>query len=247
VTRLRIICGIGVFLLAVGVVPPAVAQTTLSYGMDETSGTSMLGTGGAPPGTISGDVTLGVPGNTGSAGDGAYAFNQNAGNCDSSSNVTGTGFVKISSKPVFAVGSLPFSFSVWVNTTTVPGKDSGATAKCDFDVVRRSSQWKLELIPTGNVSNRRGVPHCVWTGVLNGTPTKAALTGASSVTDGSWHQITCSRTDTGEQLIVDGAIVATSATNLGEINSTSKIFIGKTASGEDFYQGLLDDFSFVVG
>jgi len=82
---------------------------------------------------------------------------------------------------------------------------------------------------------------------LNGTVTKAVLTGAASVTDGSWHQITCSRTDTGEQLIVDGAVVAASAINLGEINSTSKIFLGRTSSGEDFYKGLLDDFSIVVG
>ncbi len=43
------------------VVPGASVQVTPFYAMDETSGTVMMGSGGAPNGAISGDVTLAVP------------------------------------------------------------------------------------------------------------------------------------------------------------------------------------------
>jgi Concanavalin A-like lectin/glucanases superfamily len=244
----RRVSAFGFVVAMVAVVPAASAQTMLVYGMDETSGTTMVGAGGAPSGAISGDVTLGVSGATGAAGDAAYAFNQNVGSCDASFNVSGTGSVVIPSSSVFAVGTQPFRFSVWVKTTTVPGADSGATANCDFDVVRRSSRWKLELLPKGTSPNRYGAPHCAWKGVLSGVSTSVRLTAKTSdVTDGNWHQVTCARTATGEQVIVDGTVKAASTVNLGAINSTAKIYVARNPSADDYYQGQLDDLTFNIG
>jgi concanavalin A-like lectin/glucanase superfamily protein len=239
-----------VWVVVAGLLLPgrAAAQTVLGYGMDETTGTVMMGTGGAPNGSITGDVTLGMVGHTGAGGDGAYAFNQHVGSCDSQFNVTGTGAVKIPSSSVFVVGTQPFSFSVWLRTTTVPLADSGATKNCDFDVVRRSSRWKLELLPKGTSPNRYGAPHCAWKGVLNGATVSAALTASGSdVTDGAWHQITCARTASGEKLLVNGVVKATSSTNVGAISSTAPIYVARNPSADDYYEGLLDDLTFTIG
>jgi hypothetical protein len=240
----RLAGGVAVIMATLAGAPVASGQVSPFYGMDETPGTVMVGSGGAPNGAISGDVTLGVPGVT----NGAYAFNQNVGSCDSSFNVTGTGSVKIPSSSVFAVGTQPFSFSVWLQTRTVPGADSGATANCDFDVVRRSSRWKLELVPKGTAPNRYGAPHCAWKGVLNGSSTSVSITAkGSDVTDGAWHQVTCARSAAGEQLIVDSVVKATSTVNLGAITSTAPIYVARNPSADDYYQGSLDDLAFTVG
>jgi hypothetical protein len=214
------------------------------YDMDETSGSTMVGSGGAPDGKISGDVNLGVSGVAGTA----YAFNEDVGSCDSSWRVTGSGAVTIPASSAFTVGTQPFSFSLWLNTTAVPGADSGASADCDFDVWRRSGNWKLEVIPQGTTPNRYGVPKCVWKGVVNGTKVGVALKSkAAVVTDGNWHQVTCSRTAAGEQLIVDGSVRASSPTNVGSITTNATIYVGTQEAGVDYYEGRLDDLTFSVG
>jgi Concanavalin A-like lectin/glucanases superfamily len=244
-TRRRLAVSLVLVLSTAGVLalaPPAIAQTTGGYGMDETSGTVMTGTGGAPNGSVRGDVALGVPGVSGTA----YAFNQTVGSCDSSWNVTGTGSVTIPSDPVFAIGTQPFSYSVWLKTTSVPGADTGASANCDFDIWRRSSRWRMELIPpTG--STAYGRPLCSWKGVLNGSTVHVSLKSNTDVTDGAWHQITCSRTSAGEQLLVDGTVVRSSTKDVGSIDSTTPIFVAGQKAGADFYRGVLDDLSFTVG
>jgi hypothetical protein len=244
--------GVGLAAVSVAVVallfvavPAASAQTSLFYGMDEAPGaTVMQGSGGAPNGTITGDVTLAVPGVTATG----YGFNQNVGSCDSAFNITGTGYVQIPSSPAFSVGTQPFSFSVWLNTTTLPGADSGATKSCDFDVIRRSGLWKLELLPRGPSTHRYGAPHCQWNGIVNGSHVNVALNaGGSNVTNGAWHQITCARTAAGEQVIVDGVVKAASSVQVGTITTSASILVGRNPSGEDYYQGLLDDLTFTIG
>jgi hypothetical protein len=231
-----------VLMGSMALVPSAGAQVALGYGMDETSGTTMVGSGGAPNGKISGDVTLGVPGVSGTG----YAFNQNVHSCSNSNTVvTGTGSVTIPASSVFNVGTQPFSFSVWLQTTAVPGADSGKTADCDFDVWRRAGRWKLELVPKAN--NTYGGPKCAWTGVLNGNATRVALSAGVNVTDGRWHHVTCSRTSSGEQLIVDGSVKASSSVNVGTISTNATIFVATQQAGVDYYEGRLDDLSFSVG
>ncbi len=188
-------------------------------------------------------MTLGVPGVIGTA----YAFNQNVGSCDSLFNVTGTGSVSIPSSPAFAVGTRPFSFSLSLKTTAVPGADFGASANCDFDVWRRGSRWKLELVPHGTAPNVFGVPHCVWRGVLNGLATKVSLKANIDVTNGNWHQVTiiCSPTFVREH--VDGTLAASSTVSLGAITSNATVFVATQQAGVDFYKGALDDLTFSVG
>jgi hypothetical protein len=129
-----------------------------------------------------------------------------------------------------------------------PGADSGATKNCDFDVVRRSSLWKLELLAKGTAPNQYGAPHCAWKGVVNGSSTSVALTAKSSdLTDGAWHQVSCARTSAGEQLVVDGVIKAGSSAKLGSISSTAPIYVARNPSADDYYEGLLDDLTFTVG
>jgi hypothetical protein len=208
----------------------AAFASTAAWEMDETSGTTMTGSGG-PNGTISGDVTLGVSGHT----NGAYAFNTTVGNCDGSGNITGTGHVVIPSNSVFSPGSSDFSFSVWVNTTAVPG-----TGSCDFDVFRRGASYKIEMLP---YRTTKAKPLCQWKGTLAGTHLSAKV----QVNDGKWHQITCQRTASGEALLVDGVSLATTSVNVGSIVSSAQVLVASKSSNADFYVGLLDDLSFQVG
>jgi hypothetical protein len=130
----------------------------------------------------------------------------------------------------------------------VPGADSGATANCDFDVLRRGTRWKLELLPHGTGAAQYGAPHCAWKGVLNGATVSVSLAAkTTSVTDGKWHKITCARTTGGEQIVVDGTVKATSKVALGSIDTSAKIFVARNPDATDYYQGSLDDFAFTVG
>jgi concanavalin A-like lectin/glucanase superfamily protein len=242
IDRPVIVLMVTVLTTTIAMSSPASARTTYTYAMDETSGTTMTGSGGAPNGVISGDVALGVGGVSGTA----YAFNQNVGSCDSSWNVTGTGKVAITSASAFDVGTNAFSYSVWLKTNSVPGADSGVSKNCDFDIWRRASRWRMELIPP-STSNAYGTPLCSWKGVLNGISVHVSLKGTVDVTDGTWHQITCARTSTGEQLIVDGAVEKSSLKNVGSIDTTSKVFVGSQQGNADYYEGRLDDLSFSVG
>ena len=209
---------------------PGHASTTASYGMDETSGTTMRGEGG-PDGAISGDVDLNISGATA----GGYQFNTNVGNCDSSGHVTGTGHVVIPANSIFSPGTQAFSFSIWVNTTAVPG-----TGNCDYDVFRRGNIYKLELLP---YSTNKAFPMCRWKGSAAGVSLKPKV----QVNDGDWHQITCQRTASGVTEILDGTKIASSSTNVGSLVSSGKVFVASKPANADYYVGQLDDFSFVVG
>jgi hypothetical protein len=198
--------------------------------MDETSGTTMTGSGG-PNGTIFGDVILGVSGITNKA----YAFNTKVGSCNSSGTITGTGHVEIPPSTVFSPGTGNFSFSIWVKTTAVPG-----TGNCDYDVVRRGSSYKLELIPFG--TGKAG-PLCQW----KGSTTNVNLKPQVQVNDGKWHKITCQRTSSGEAVILDGKTIASTTTSVGSITSSAKVYVASKPPSADFYVGQLDDLSFVIG
>ena len=208
---------------------PARASTTVSYAMDETSGTVMHGVGG-PDGVISGDVKLNIAGVTG----GGYEFNSAAGSCDASGKVTGTGHVVIPPNSIFSPGTKDFSFSVWVKTTAVPGRGN-----CDYDVVRRGSIYKLELLP---FSTNKAFPMCWWKGAAT-----VSLKPQVQVNDGKWHQITCQRTASGEALILDGTKIASTSTNVGSLVSSANLLVASKPGNADYYVGQLDDLTYVVG
>src|SRR5213078_2268150 len=109
-------------------------------------------------------------------------------------------------------------------------------------------RWSLELYKKTNKSGvSYGAPHCVWKGSRGGKAVQTSLTWNHSLTDGAWHQVTCARTSTGEQLVVDGTLRASNTVDLGSVDSTAAVYVGRNPAGNDYYQGLLDDFTFTVG
>lgn len=229
----------------------AFGQTVGDWRMDEPEGASTMvdSSSNGFDGALHGAVTTGrFAGASGVAGDLAYQFND--GTSCSGNVTTGTGYAVVTggasgvstpSQPTFNPGTQAFTVSAWVKTTAKAGGGI-----CDFDLIRKGSSWKVEIFPFNGVAQ----PNCIWKGKLNGTTPKVALHAllpAGGINDGTWHQITCARTASGEALIVDGRTLATSGTNVGSISNKANVFVGAQQAGADFYIGLLDDVEFSIG
>jgi len=76
---------------------------------------------------------------------------------------------------------------------------------------------------------------------------RLALAGpARIVTDGSWHQIGCSRTGSTWRATVDSASTTKQA-SLGSISNTLSLAIGSNYGREDHTRGLIDDVQLTIG
>jgi hypothetical protein len=140
-------------------------------------------------------------------------------------------------------GSRDVSFTIQVNTTTVPG-----TGSKDFDLLRSAPKgpyYKIELVPKSG----KGIALCFFKGA---TATKQ-IKGGPTLTDGNWHTITCAKTANRVTLTVDGVQTASASIAIGAIThkSGSVFAIGyKPLSGtaaEDFTVGRLRNASVSIG
>lgn len=243
--------GLVIGLAAGALCAPAAAFAQVAVGnwqMDEPVGETVMtdSSGNGFNGALHGAVSTGsVDAATGKA----YEFN--TGTHCSSSGTTGSGFAEVTAgasgistpdRPTFNPGTQAFTVSVWVKTSVMPGG-----GKCDFDLIRKGSGWKVEIFPFNKVAQ----PNCVWKGKLSdGSSPKVALHAPlpnGSIIDGNWHKITCARTAGAETVLVDDVPLASSGTNVGSITNKAPVFVGAQEAGADFYIGLLDDVEFDVG
>jgi len=202
--------------------PPASATTPLGqlvarWQMDETSGTTMFDSAGSNNGTISGSVTLGVPG----APNTAYRF--------------GGGNVRVPDNASLQPGNQTVVVSFSLETTTTPSSP-------DYDLVRRGiatstgGEWKTELQPNGQVS-------CGFKGSKN----LVEIQAGPNVADGTWHTITCVRTATQVVLSIDGTSFSKAGATGAITDSDPITIGAYQGGGSDKYFGSLDEVSYRVG
>jgi Concanavalin A-like lectin/glucanases superfamily len=185
--------------------------------MDETSGNTMFDSAGQNNGTLN-SVTLGLPGFSGSA----YGF-------DGSSS-----YASAPSAASMNPGSANFSFTIVLQTTGTP-----PPPPVDWDLIRKGDfttpggEYKMEFQQSGQAS-------CGFKGSRY-----AELVAGPALNDGHWHTITCVKTSSDIELIVDGQTFATPAT-VGSISNSAPVVIG-SHPGADWYQGSLDEATIPIG
>ena len=194
------------------------SSTVALWHMDETSGTTMFDSAGQNNGTLTSSVTLGQPGFTGFA----YGF-------DGSSS-----YVSVPSADSMNPGSANFSFTIALKTTGTPPPPPE-----DWDLIRKGDittqggEYKMEFQNSGQAS-------CGFKG-----SSYAEIQAGPALNDGNWHTITCVKTASDIELIVDGQTFSTPAT-VGSISNTAPVLIG-THPGADWYQGSLDEAAISIG
>ena len=66
-----------------------------------------------------------------------------------------------------------------------------------------------------------------------------------ALNDGQWHTISCVKTSTAIEVVVDGQVFSKAA-SIGSISNTTDVVIG-SHPGADWYQGQLDEASVQIG
>jgi hypothetical protein len=190
--------------------------TRALWHMDETSGSTMTdASGNGHNGTLS-SIKLGVaPGFSGTA----YGFSRSTVTVPSASDLN------------------PGSQTI---TTTIHVKTTSAPATPDWDLFRKGQyttaggEWKMEYQPSGQAS-------CGFKG-SNGY---SELMAGPSLKNGQWHAVSCRKTSTQIQVIVDGQMFSKTA-NIGTIANSAPVIMG-SYPGAEFFQGTLDEASIVFG
>jgi hypothetical protein len=186
--------------------------------MDETSGTTMFDSVGTHNGTLH-STQVGLPGFTGTA----FGFNGSS------------SYVGVPSSADLNPGSANITFTIHLKTSGTP-----PPPPADWDIFRKGlytsggAEWKMEFQQTGQAS-------CGF----EGTRGYAELVAGPAINDGQWHTISCVKTSSAIQVVVDGQAFSKSA-SVGSISNTTDVAIG-ARPGSDWYQGKLDEASVQIG
>ncbi|MDP9331341.1 MAG: LamG domain-containing protein [Actinomycetota bacterium] len=215
---------------AVAVGPAAHASITVHlWSMDEPAGSGTMLDSGSPTQTFGSweNISAGIAGVTGTA----YHFN------GSSSRIV------VNDDPSLDPGSSPFSVTVHVRFTEIPTTEIGG----DFDLIRKGlgstsgGDWKVEIVPTSNGQQTMGLCH------VQGSAGVAEAKGAqSTLDDGTWHELSCSKDDDGVILTVDGTSYVTDD-DVGSVANSAPLTVGAKNIGGDWYDGDMDDVSLQIG
>jgi hypothetical protein len=202
----------------IGVAAPSTAATPVAvWHMEETSGTTMVDSAGTNKGTLH-SVILGVAGSSGLG----YGFNGTS------------SYVSVPDSPTLDPVASNLTFSVSFKTTSLP-------AKADWDLARKGTyttaggEWKAELQPAGQAS-------CAFKGNLRYRYLQA---GPTTLADGKWHTLTCTKTDSAIMLTIDGQTF-TKTGKVGSIDNASSVIIG-AYPGKEWFKGTLDEVSISTG
>jgi hypothetical protein len=185
-----------------------------SWLFNETSGSTATDSAGNHDGT-SRNVALGQPGHEGTS----YGFN----GVDS--------VVRVPHAADLNPGRSTFSFGAWVNFTTLPPPQT-------WDIVRKGisgdgGYYKLELF-TGNGGARA---RCYF---RDDDGSSKSVVKGSGLSDGRWHQLTCTRTADRVTITVDGSSNSNDV-SLDNIANSSDITIGAKPTGGDAFRGRIDE------
>ena len=186
--------------------------------MDEASGSTMFDAVGSHNGTLH-STQVGLPGFTGTA----YGFNGSS------------SYVEVPSTNDLNPGSANITFTIHLKTSGTP-----PAPPADWDVFRKGlytsggAEYKMEFQQTGQAS-------CGF----EGSSGYAELVAGPAINDGQWHTVSCVKTSSAIEVVVDGQVFSKAA-NVGSIANTTGIAIGGRP-GSDWYQGQLDEASIQIG
>ena len=195
--------------------PPALVAL---WHMDETTGSTMFDSVGSHTGSLH-SIQTGLAGFTGTA----YGFNGSS------------SYISVPSSADLNPGSANITFTIHLKTAGTP-----PPPPADWDIFRKGlytsggAEWKMEFQQTGQAS-------CGF----EGTSGYAELVAGPAINDGHWHTISCVKTSTMIQVVVDGQTFSKAAT-IGSISNTTNVAIG-ARPGSDWYQGQLDEASVQIG
>jgi hypothetical protein len=195
--------------------PPGLAAL---WHMDETSGTTMFDSVGTHSGTLH-STQVGLPGFTGTA----FGFNGSS------------SYVSVPTAPNLNPGGANITITIHLKTSGTP-----PAPPADWDIFRKGlyttagGEYKMEFQQSGQAS-------CGF----EGSAGYAELVAGPSINNGQWHTVSCVKTSTAIQVVVDGQIFSKTA-NVGAIANTADVVIG-ARPGSDWYQGQLDEASIKIG
>ena len=201
----------------------AMAAVTVSYWhMNERSGTTMVDSASGINGTLS-NVGLGVP----AVFSPGYSFNGSS----SIATVPHNGYHNVPANTTFTVTS-------HVRFPAVP-----SASVVDFDLIRKGlsstsgGHWKMEIFTNGKA-------YCLF----DGSNASRTINQGPNLADNRWHTIQCIKRSTSLSLVVDG-VSYTSNVTIGAINNTSRVAVGAKygGGGGDWYKGIMDEVSIVLG
>jgi hypothetical protein len=187
--------------------------------MDETSGRVMHDSSGSHNGTLR-NVHVGRASFSGTG----YGFNGK------------TSYVAVPSAANLNPGRADLTFTIHLRTTGTPPRSPD-----DWDLFRKGhvrdrGEYKMELQPTGR-------PSCGF----EGTAGYRELVARPAINDGRWHTVSCVKTATAIEVVVDGHVFSKAA-KVGSIANASKVIIGAhSTGGPDWYRGRLDEASIEIG
>ncbi len=192
-------------------------EVTVTASNTAGSGSTMFDSVGSHNGTLH-STQVGLPGFTGTA----FGFNGSS------------SYVSVPSSAGLNPGSANITFTIHLKTSGTP-----PPPPADWDIFRKGlytsgAEYKMEFQQTGQAS-------CGF----EGTGGYAELVAGPKINDGQWHTISCVKTSTKIQVIVDGQTFSKAAT-IGSIANTTNLAIG-ARPGSDWYQGQLDEASIQIG
>ncbi len=199
------------------------AAVTVSYWhMNETSGSTMFDSAVGLHGTLT-NVGLGVP----AVFSPGYSFNGSS----SIATVPHNGYHNVPASTTFTVTS-------HVRFPAVP-----SASVVDFDLIRKGlsstsgGHWKMEIFTNGKA-------YCLF----DGANASRTINQGPNLADNRWHTIKCIKRASSLSLVVDG-VSYTSNVTIGAINNTSRVAIGAKygGGGGDWYKGIMDEVSIVLG
>lgn len=218
--------GVSVIVTALLVALPAQAEaaTTSALWSMENTATMVDSSGNGNNGTVA--AITGVPGSPGQG----YRFN------GTSSMVT------VPDAPELDPGTSTLTVTAKVKFTVVPNSAVG-----DYDLVRKGlsstsgGEYKMEILP--NSAHTAGSAFCLF---KDGNKKVASIRDSRNIADGAWHTISCTKTSTSVQVVVDGATKSAKAT-LGSISNSAGVTVGAKPGGGDQYRGDMDEVSIKRG
>ena len=215
--KLFLACVVGSALILTTFVTAYAGTVVGLWHMDEDSGSTMQdSSGNGNDGSLT-DVTLGLPGVSGTA----YGFNGSS-----------------------SIASVPSNDSLNPGTAdivvTAHVKFTGPFLDDSYDIIRKGKsattggEYKMEILETGRLK-------CLFKG-SSGTADKTGTSTQPALADGQWHTIKCLKTATSVTVKVDG--YSTSANkSAGSISNTAPLRVGARVPGDDVYNGVMDEVS----
>ena len=126
-------------------------------------------------------------------------------------------------------GVRPFTFGAWVKVTKAQTQHNSNIVQKGF-FHQKGGQWKLQL--NGHL------PNCV----LFGRTGRLKVTSSIGVSDGKWHNVSCSRSHGTLVLRVDGTVRGRAKGRVGSISNVASVRVGGKGlrPGNDQFHGVLD-------